>query len=44
MSKTLYIIDGHAQIYAAFYAPMAGNLSAPSGEPTKATYNFTTML
>ncbi len=44
MSKTLYIIDGHAQIYAAFYAPMTANLSAPSGEPTKATFIFTTML
>ena len=44
MSKTLYIIDGHAQIYAAFYAPMAANLTAPSGEPTKATFIFTTML
>ena len=44
MAKTLYIIDGHAQIYAAFYAPMTGDLTAPGGEPTKATYIFTTML
>ncbi len=44
MSKTLYIIDGHAQIYAAYYAPMGSNLTAPGGEPTKATYIFTTML
>lgn len=46
MSKkpdTLYIIDGHAHIYAAFYAPMKP-LSSPSGEPTKATYIFTTMI
>lgn len=44
MTKSLYIIDGHAQIYAAFYAPIGTNLSAPDGEPTKATYIFTTML
>ena len=43
MSKTLYIIDGHAHIYAAYYAPMRP-LTSPSGEPTKATYVFTTML
>jgi DNA polymerase I len=42
--KTLYIIDGHAQIYAAYYAPMAASLTSPSGEPTKAVYIFTTML
>jgi len=41
MAKTLYIIDGHAHIYAAYYAPMGGQLSSPSGEPTKATYIFT---
>jgi len=44
MSKTFYIIDGHAQIYAAFYAPTQGNLTAPNGESTKATYIFTTIL
>ncbi|MCP4712060.1 MAG: DNA polymerase I, partial [Planctomycetes bacterium] len=44
MSKSLYIIDGHGLIFAAFYAPIGGNLNAPSGEPTKATYIFTTML
>lgn len=45
MNKTLYIIDGHAQIYAAYYAPLSGGgLSAPDGEPTKATLIFTTML
>jgi DNA polymerase-1 len=43
MAKTLYIIDGHAHIYAAFYAPMKP-LTSPSGEPTKATYIFTNML
>ncbi|MDD5011957.1 MAG: DNA polymerase, partial [Phycisphaerae bacterium] len=43
MAKSLYIIDGHAHIYAAFYAPMRP-LTSPSGEPTKATYIFTTMI
>ena len=44
MSKTLYIIDGHAHIYAAYFAPMKQRLTSPSGEPTKATYIFTTTL
>jgi DNA polymerase-1 len=44
MVKTLYIIDGHAHIYAAHFAPMRQQLSSPSGEPTKATYIFTTAL
>ena len=44
MAKTLYIIDGHAYIYAAYYAPMSQRLTSPSGEPTKATYIFTTTL
>lgn len=41
MPKTLYIIDGHAHIYAAYYAPIRQQLTSPSGEPTKATYIFT---
>ncbi len=36
MAKKLYIIDGHAHIYAAYYAPMRP-LTGPSGEPTVAT-------
>lgn len=44
MAKELYIIDGHAHIYAAYYAPMRGQLSGPTGEPTKAVYIFTTAL
>jgi len=44
MAKKLYIIDGHAQIYAAFYAPMQQALTAPNGEPTKAVFIFTAML
>jgi len=43
MAKKLYIIDGHAHIYAAHYAPMRP-LTSPSGEPTKATYIFTTAI
>lgn len=43
MSKTLYIIDGHAHIYAAYYAKMRP-LTSPSGEPTQATYIFTTAV
>jgi len=44
MAKTLYIIDGHAHIYAAYYAPMSRQLTSPAGEPTKATYIFTMAL
>ena len=33
--KTFYLVDGHAQIFRAYYAPFASVLSAPSGEPTK---------
>ena len=44
MARTLYIIDGHAHIYAAYYAPMRQTLTSPAGEPTKATYIFTTAL
>ena len=44
MAKTLYILDGHAHIYAAYYAPLRQSLTGPSGEPTKATYIFTTTL
>ncbi|MBW8015502.1 MAG: DNA polymerase I [Planctomycetes bacterium] len=46
MSKTtkkLYIIDGHAHIYSAYYAPMRP-LTSPGGEPTKVGYVFTNML
>jgi len=44
MAKKLYIIDGHAHIYAAYYAPIRQQLTSPVGEPTKATYIFTTLL
>jgi DNA polymerase-1 len=41
--KKLYIIDGHAHIYSAYYAPMRP-LTGPSGEPTKAVFVFTTAM
>jgi DNA polymerase-1 len=45
MPKKLFIIDGHAHIYAAYYAPMKQRLtSRPSGEPTQATLIFTTAM
>ncbi|MCD4699992.1 MAG: DNA polymerase I, partial [Phycisphaerae bacterium] len=43
VGKNLYIIDGHWQIFRAYYAPFR-DLTSPSGEPTRATYVFTTML
>ncbi len=43
MPKTFYVIDGHAQIYRAYFAPFR-DLSSPSGEPTKATFVFTQWL
>jgi len=44
MAKKLYIIDGHAYIYAAYYARMRQKLTSPAGEPTNATYIFTMAL
>src|SRR3712207_2325142 len=41
--KSFYIIDGHAQIYRAYFAPFR-ELTSPTGEPTKATFVFTQML
>jgi len=43
MAEKLYLIDTHAQIYRAYYAPFRA-LTAPTGEPTKATYVFCQML
>lgn len=42
MNDTLYIIDGHAQIYRSYFAVMG--LRSPSGEPTNATFGFVGML
>jgi DNA polymerase-1 len=41
--RRLYLIDGHAQIFRAYYAPFPP-LNSPSGEPTKATFIFTQMV
>ncbi len=43
MSKRFFIIDGLSQIFRCYYAPFQ-SLSAPGGEPTRATYVFTNML
>lgn len=43
MKKTFYLIDGHSQIFRAYFAPF-NVLTAPSGEPVKATYLFTQMV
>jgi DNA polymerase-1 len=43
MSKSFYVIDGHAHIYRAYFAPFR-DLTSPTGEPTKATFVFTQML
>jgi DNA polymerase I len=44
MTNKLYIIDGHAHIYSAYFAPTGQQLISPSGEPTKATYIFTSVM
>ncbi len=41
--KTLYLIDGHYQIYRAFYG-LQQSFTSPSGEPTGATHVFCAML
>ncbi len=43
MGDTLYIIDGHSQIYRAYYAPFR-DLTSPTGEPTRATHVFCQLL
>ncbi len=43
MAETLYILDGHSQIFRAYYAPFR-DLTSPTGEPTRATYVFCSML
>ncbi len=41
--KSLYLVDGHAQIYRAYYAPFR-TLTSPTGEQTKAIHVFMQML
>ena len=43
MAKTLYILDGHSQIYRAVLAKGAP-LSSPDGEPTRGTFYFVQIL
>lgn len=42
MSKNFFIIDGHSQLYQAYYA--ISGLTTPSGQPINAVYGFTRML
>jgi len=46
MPKTLYLIDGHALAYRAYFALLAtgARFQSRSGEPTAATYGFTNIL
>jgi DNA polymerase-1 len=43
MARTLYLIDGHSQIYRAYFAPFR-DLTSPTGEPTRAVHVFCSML
>ena len=42
MPEKLFLIDGHAHLYKAFYA--IRRLTSPDGRPTNAVYGFTAML
>ena len=42
--NTLYVIDGHAQIFRAYFAIRGGMNSPVTGEPSHATFGFTGML
>ena len=42
--SSLYIIDGHAQFYRAYYAIRNPMSSPVTGEPTNMVYGFTAML
>lgn len=42
--KHLYIIDGHAIIYRAYYATLKNRLTDNNGRPTGAVYAFATYL
>jgi DNA polymerase-1 len=41
---TLYLIDGHAQFFRAYYAIRGGMSSAVTGEPTHLVFGFVSML
>ena len=42
MPKNFFIIDGHSQLYQAYYA--ISGLTTPSGQPINAVYGFTRMI
>ncbi len=42
--QTIYIIDGHAQIFRAYFAIRGGMTSPNTGEPTHAIFGFAGML
>ncbi|MCR4290574.1 MAG: hypothetical protein NUV86_09995 [Candidatus Scalindua sp.] len=42
MPKNFFIIDGHSQLYQAYYA--ISGLTTPAGQPINAVYGFTRML
>ena len=42
MTEDFFIIDGHSQLYQAYYA--ITELTTPSGQPINAVYGFTRML
>ena len=46
MPKTIYLLDGHALAYRAFFALMStgSRFQTRSGEPTAGTYGFTNIL
>jgi DNA polymerase-1 len=44
MPETLYLIDGHNEIFRAFYAIRGGMRSPVTGEPSHAVFGFTGML
>lgn len=43
-TNTLYLIDGHAQMFRAYFAIRGGMTSPVTGEPTNALFAFTGML
>ena len=48
MTETLYLIDGHAIAYRAYFAltsgPDTSRWMTPEGEPTAGTYGFASIL
>ena len=43
-APTLYLIDGHAQMFRAYHAIRGGMTSPVTGEPTNAVFAFTALL